>query len=549
MVRTPAAWLLALALAAASAPAAPQPRPLVVSSGPDAVSVTIYRDPQRDAGDEMDTDWLEGFALITETRTVALTAGESELRFEGVAGGIIPASAIVIGLPGGVGEKNRDARLLSPGTLVDAALGRKVHIRRTSRATGAVTESEAIIRAGPDGVVLQTPDGIEALRCTGLPETLLYDRVPEGLSDRPTLAVTTRSAEAVTATVRLSYLADGFDWQANYVIQAAADGRTLDLFAWLTLANSNDESFAQANTQAVAGTLNRDDDAEDMEPAPVSSEIRLQCWPQGTTSDPAVPPPSPPPEMDEYAYASDGDIVVTGSLIREALLASSAPVTVISAEQEELGDLKLYRIPEPVTVAANAQKQVALLRREKVPFQRLYTASVWARSTRDAEPAAIMLRMKNVDGRGLGLPLPQGGVAVFEDHGGRPMLVGEGAMADTAVGEDVEIVIGESAEVQVVQRLAGGRDGDDIDYDRPQRFEIEISNANPRPVEVETYLRVAHNFEIVRPSRKLKIKKGRRMWQARIGANDRAVLAYTIRPLASPDRDEDDDEDEDEEDD
>jgi hypothetical protein len=57
---------------------------------------------------------LEGFALITETRTVHLPAGLSRLRFEGVADGIEPASAIVTGLPEGVIEKNRDAKLLSP---------------------------------------------------------------------------------------------------------------------------------------------------------------------------------------------------------------------------------------------------------------------------------------------------------------------------------------------------------------------------------------------------------------------------------------------------
>ena len=39
----------------------------------------------------------------------------------------------------------------------------------------------------------------------------------------------------------------------------------------------------------------------------------------------------------------------------------------MSASQEELGDLKLYRIPEPVTVAAHSQKQVAFLERAGVP--------------------------------------------------------------------------------------------------------------------------------------------------------------------------------------
>jgi hypothetical protein len=542
MIRSAAAGLLALVWLAA--PAAAAGRPLVVSAGPEAVSVTIYRNPNRNADEEMDTDWLEGFALITETRTVALPAGESELRFEGVAGGILPASAIVIGLPGGVAEKNRDARLLSPGTLVDAALGRKVHIKRTDPATGAVTESEAIVRAGPDGVVLQTPAGIEALRCSGLPETLRYDQVPEGLTDRPTLAVATTSPAAANATVRLSYLADGFDWQANYIAQTSGDGRTLDLFAWLTLANSNDESFVQANTQAVAGALNRDEDAEDLEPDPVSSGISLHCWPLGTTSDAPVPPPPPPSVPGQYDYASDGsDITVTGSRVREELL-NDLPATVMSAEQEELGDLKLYRIPEPVTVAANAQKQVALLRREKVPFDRIYTASVWARGTDDdPQPAAILLRMKNLAERGLGLPLPQGGVAVFEAEGGRPMLVGEGSVPDTAVGQELEVTIGESPEVQVVHRLADGVDEDDIDWDKPHRFEVEISNAGPNAVEVETYLRVTAAQEIVRPSRKLRIRNGRRMWLAKVGPNGRAVLAYTLKRKPQPETADEDDED------
>ena len=42
-------------------------------------------------------------------------------------------------------------------SLIDRSLGRRVHLRRTSRATGAVREQDAVIRSGADGaVVLQT---------------------------------------------------------------------------------------------------------------------------------------------------------------------------------------------------------------------------------------------------------------------------------------------------------------------------------------------------------------------------------------------------------
>src|SRR3546814_20193236 len=84
-----------------------------------------YRAPSRSSGG-IDARWPRGFAFITETRTVTLPAGTSALRFEGVAEGLLPETAVVSGLPDGVLEKNRDARLLSPPGLVDASLKRRV---------------------------------------------------------------------------------------------------------------------------------------------------------------------------------------------------------------------------------------------------------------------------------------------------------------------------------------------------------------------------------------------------------------------------------------
>ena len=170
---------LALCLIGSAAPAFGQA--IVSSSGPDRVEVTVYRDPDRDPGDAFDLEMLNGYALISETRQVTIPAGESDIRFEGVAGGIIPQSAIVTGLPQGIVERNRDAMLLSPATLIDASLGRRVSLRRTSLATGAVSETAAVIRTGAaGGVVIQTDAGFESLRCTGLPETLIQPEQPPG---------------------------------------------------------------------------------------------------------------------------------------------------------------------------------------------------------------------------------------------------------------------------------------------------------------------------------------------------------------------------------
>lgn len=511
-------WPLLLTMLAAS-PAAAQPG--VTSLAPEKVSVSVFRDPGRDEGGEISPNWLEGFALISEMRTVDLPAGEAVLRFEGVAEGMIAVSAIVTGLPGGAAQKNRDAALLSPASLLDGSLGNRVHLRRTDRATGRVTEEEAIIRSGPTGaVVLQTAAGYEALRCTGIPETILYDGVPPGLTARPTLSVTTRSPVAQRATVTLTYLSTGFDWASNYVARVRDDGKTLDLFAWLTVANSNGESFADAGLAAIAGTLNQVSDFEELADRPRPPPLRLSCFPTGSGrygAPPPAPPPAPPMMMP---VAGMEDIVVTGSRMQRAELMS--PVAVV-ASQEDLGDLKLYRVPIPVTVAANGQKQVALLVKDRVPFRTIYRMRTGLGDEGRAMTPDTVLRMQNREADGLGVPLPSGQAAVFERVGDRELLVGEGAMRDHAVGEKVDLVIGTSDQVRIDVENYGPPKNGEHDY------RVTVSNANPRPADVEIGFLVDDHEGLDSRIRKLPRSDGLLTWTVRVPANGSKTFDYRVK--------------------
>jgi len=96
-MRRPRALLPAALLAFAAAPAMGQS--VVSSPAPEHLAVTVYRAPDRAPTEAFNANWLQGYALISETRTVTLPAGESEVRFERVAGGIVPQSAIVAGFP------------------------------------------------------------------------------------------------------------------------------------------------------------------------------------------------------------------------------------------------------------------------------------------------------------------------------------------------------------------------------------------------------------------------------------------------------------------
>jgi hypothetical protein len=124
---------------------------IATSPKADSVTLTVYRAPYRGEA-PINKNWPQGYALITETRTINIPAGESVIRFEGVSEGLFPETAIVTGLPKGVREKNRDARLLSPAGLVDAFLKREVKLSRTDKATGKTVEETAMVTAGPNGL-------------------------------------------------------------------------------------------------------------------------------------------------------------------------------------------------------------------------------------------------------------------------------------------------------------------------------------------------------------------------------------------------------------
>ncbi|HSM52847.1 MAG TPA: hypothetical protein VK839_01545, partial [Erythrobacter sp.] len=326
-------------------------REAVDASAPQQVAVTIYRDPDGGAFDRNDP---RGFAMISETRTVTLPPGESTIRFTGVAEGMIAVSAIVTGLPGGTIEKNRNAALLSPAALVDGTLGNRVTITRTNPATGTEQSERAIVRTRADGgIVLQTSQGYEAVRCAGLPERLTFDGVPPGLWAQPVFSIDTSDATGGTYKVQLTYLAWGFDWQAHYVATLAEGGakgrKQMRMLSWLTLVNDNGQSFENAELLVVAGTLNVESDFEQLAAPPRGEPLRLECWPIGSTAAGTYPEPYPAPPPMPSAMADM--ITVTGARMQRESFEAASPVAVLAGE-ENLGDLKLFRVPEPITVNA-----------------------------------------------------------------------------------------------------------------------------------------------------------------------------------------------------
>jgi hypothetical protein len=506
-----------------------------IADPPSNLIVTVYRAPYRDTG-SIDLDSLQGFALITETRLVHLPAGLSRVRFEGVADGIEPVSAIVTGLPGTVIEKNRDAKLLSPSALIAESVGKPVELLRTNRKTGKTERlAGTILSDAGGGVVFKTEQGIEALRCSGMPETFSFEPAAD-LSARPTLSIEIRTPNAATQQLTLTYLARGFDWAANYTADLSADGKHIDLGAWITLANSNAVGFPAAHTQVVAGKLNRE--SGEVEPIDLGGPVLAQCWPRESTSDQPMVLARLEGQDRMFKKSVNAPMPAAMSMMREMVT-----VTAQKVQQEQLGDLKLYRVPERTTLASRQSKQVRLMDQFAIPVTNVYLAD-FMEGMPSIEPAQRLLRTRNSRENHLGLPLPSGSVAVFSQRGSERLLQHESGIRDIAVDEEVEIGLGSSPDVQV----SFSRQETLVESEKAKELPLlpgiklrsikvndvqraEITNARETEIEFELKVPLAEGAKIVRADHTLVTKNGRPIFRFKVPAHETVTVRFQTQDV------------------
>ncbi|HKP34969.1 MAG TPA: hypothetical protein VJT70_09360, partial [Sphingomicrobium sp.] len=181
------------------------------------------------------------------------------------------------------------------------------------------------------------------------------------------------------------------------------------------------------------------------------------------------------------------------------------------------GDVKLYRIPEPVTVAANSQKQVAFLEQPAVRAQLVYRSRV--DPGHGVDDTRRLLVTRNRTEEGLGVPLPAGSVQLFSAAAnGRPMLLGEATIGDLAVGEDVEIRMGDAEGIDADEdETRSGRNWED------DRLTVTNDRAVPVRYEAEFVIDERQRF---RPRERLPSRHGRPLWAVTVPANASASLDY-----------------------
>ena len=451
------------------------PAAAVAQGQPANLAVTIYN---------------ENLALVQDTRQLNLPSGRSRQEFPNVSGQIQPETVTLGASDVSIVEQNFDFDLLSPGKLMEKAVGEEITLVRTNPATGAEERERARVLAVNGGVVLQIGNRIEVLRDDGLPVRVIFDKVPENLRARPTLSVTLESNRGGTRPVTLSYLTGGMGWKADYVALFDEQKGVIDVQGWVTLTNQTGTTFDNADTLLVAGN--------------VAQQPQGYYDPRRRNIGYPAPPPPPPPPGNRPGIETPG--------------------------RESLGDFYLYPLKERTTIANQQTKQVSFLDVTGATARRAFVfRNGWLQTQDQASSAASTLQFSSSRNAGLGDALPAGTVRVYmKDARGQAQFIGENQIGHTPMGSDIAITTGEAFDVKVQpvvekrERVSGGR------WRTTMRY--TLTNASPRGVTVDLIQSgLWGDTRIVDES----LKSNRRsadetLWRVSVPANGEATVTATF---------------------
>lgn len=466
MIRAIGPFALALLLAAPAVAQQVEEGP----GGPDRVSLTVYN---------------QNIALVEDVRNLNVPAGRSRQEFPGVSASIRPETVGLSGRGLSVVEQNFDYDLLTPGKLMESAVGNEIGIVRTNPGSGAQSTERARVLAANQGVVLQIGDRIEVLRDDGVPTRVIFDRVPQNLRPRPTLSVTLDAEGAGRRETTLSYLTSGLTWKADYVARFDEKAGKLDLTGWVTLTNNSGATFSNAQTRVVAGDVNLIN--------------------QGGYN------PRPPVRVSN----TRGNGTQSGG-------------------QGALADVYVYPLPETVTVANNQTKQVGLIDAAGVPATKRYLRVVDGFYSAE-EPVAAEVGVIFANGSGnAARALPAGVIRVYvKDEAGEPRFIGESQVDHSPAGSEIVVTTGDAFDVTVQPRLVSSERVSKrlVDYFRTRyAMEYTVRNARPEPVTVEVRQRgLGRDTELTDQSIEGEMRDARTVvWRVPVPANGETKLTATI---------------------
>jgi hypothetical protein len=368
------------------------------------VSVTILSSGGQVAPVAAQSEGLElavynqDLALVKDHRSLDLSQGLNEVRFSDVASQIDPTSVHFRSLTDPEGttvlEQNYEYDIVGSTKLLSKYLDQQIRL-----VTQDGQEYVGTLLSGDNDVILQAANGqVTVVKLDQIKE-FTFPALPEGLITKPTLVWQVEAASGETHDVEVTYLTNGINWYANYIVVLSDDEKALDLDGWVTLDNRSGASYRDAKLKLIAGDIHR---------------------------------------------------AQTNGYVVEKAVYEAAPAAAPQVAERPFFEYHLYEVQRPVTVKDQQTKQIEFVTGSDVPANKFFvydgsqlSFAGYSQPVEDASygtssntKVMVMLEFKNGEEEGLGVPLPAGTLRVFKkDVDGSTLFIGD---AFDIVGERVQ---------------------------------------------------------------------------------------------------------------
>lgn len=400
------------------------------------------------------TVYNQNVALVKDKRTLALKQGMNSVRFSDVASQIDPTSVQFTSLsdPSGthVVEQNYAYDLVGTQKIVQKYLDQTV-----SLVTEDGTRYSGKLLSGTDDVILQGEDGQVTSVKLGRVREIKFPQLPGGLITRPTLIWTVDAASQGNQDAQVTYLTNGINWKANYVVVVDAKDTSMNLNGWVTIDNQSGATYPDARLKLVAGDVRR------VTPQPAAKDMQFRG---------AAPEATAAPQQ---------------------------------FSQQSFFEYHLYTLQRPTTLNNRETKQIEFTTAANVAVNKLFVydgasalrfygypiADASYGKTSDTK-VAVMLEFKNSEANKLGIPLPKGTIRVYKvDSDGGNQFVGEDNIDHTAKDETLRLNIGNAFDVVGERKQTNFVKINDKTIE--ESYEIKLRNHKTEAVQVRT---VEHLF-------------------------------------------------------
>ena len=435
----------------------------------------------------------QDLALVKDTRSANLIAGVSDIVFDGVAEKIQPETAIIYGQDIKVMEQNYSYDLMTNNNMIDKAVGQEVMTVRENPKNGENIFEKAILIGSTYGQpILKFSYGIES----NFPGRIVFNKVPVGVSNKPTLTAKVKNQKAGNKNLHMAYLTSGMSWKTDYVAKVV-DNNLLDLTGWVSINNESGTDYNNAKIQLVAGDVN----------------IVKNTFSQ--------------PKMMMARASFDAVNMAEGSI---------AP--------EQVSSYELYTLPNLATLKNKQTKQISLLERKAVKFQKEFNLNSPLYFGGDNEfkklNPTITYVMENNAKSNLGLSLPQGIIRFYEnDRNGNLQFIGSDRISNTAKEETIRLNLGKAFNIVASGKILKAKEKEisripnnrcfKVSVQKTYDVEIEVQNSENENQNVVISQYFPDTYKIIKESVKgVEKNSTTRNWTLPIAANDKNKLTYQV---------------------